>query len=106
MKTKNLNALIFSLLLSVVLTAQDSAEILAFQDSMNEMLKNPETKPILDEDFQEFDGIKFYPVDLTFIVEAQLVVTDDHERFRLTYSDDPSVPVFVKYGELHFEVNE
>jgi uncharacterized protein (DUF1684 family) len=104
MKDKNLKALIFMLLLAGSLFGQDSAEILAFQDDMNNMLKDPETTPILEEDFQGFEGIHFFPVDMAYIVEARLVETEEHEKFRLTYSDDPNIPVYVKYGEIHFEV--
>jgi len=68
-------------------------------------LQNPETTLILEEDFASFDSIDFFPIDLDYRVLATLKKTEDKEIFRLTYSDDPDVPVLVKYGELHFILN-
>ena len=68
-------------------------------------MQNPETTLILEEDFASFDSIDFFPIDLDYRVLATLKKTEDKEIFRLTYSDDPDVPVLVKYGELHFILN-
>ena len=57
-----------------------------FQDSLNAFEKNPETTDILEEEFADFEGLQFYPINKDYALEATLVKTDHPEVFKLTYS--------------------
>lgn len=71
------------------------------QKELNEHYTNPETSILLKEHFAKFEGLKFYPLNADYIVEARLVRTPDEKPF-LMPTTTARLPEFVKYGEAHF----
>ncbi len=79
-------------------------EILIHQETLNAQFSNPETSILLSDDFKNFTGLEFYPVDLNFRVEALLIKTPDEQPFQMR-TTTRRLPWYVKYGELHFAIN-
>jgi len=79
-------------------------EIFEYQQSSNENFRNEETTILEPEDFEEFESLEFYPIDLKFYVEANFIRTPDEKPFLMKTSTD-RLPEYVKYGEAHFEID-
>ncbi len=87
--------------------AQNEAKISdskAAQIELNEEFSNPETTILDPEDFKDFHGLEFYPIDEKFIVEAQFVRTPNEKPF-LMPTTTARLPEYVKYGEAHFTID-
>ena len=80
-------------------------KVKAYQDSMNAVQSNPKTTQIIEEEFADFTGLHFFPISNAFVVIAELEESKTHETFKLTYSDDPDVPIYVIYGKVKFSLN-
>lgn len=88
--------------------AQDQvfiSEIQITQDELNEEYTNPETTILLPEDFTNFTGLEFYPIDLKYRIEAKFIRTPDEKPFLMPTTTD-RFPEYVKYGEAHFTLED
>lgn len=86
--------------------AQNSAvleESHRVQQELNEAYTNPETSVLMEEDFESFEGLEFYPLSEEFIVEAEFIRTPDEKPFKMPTTTE-RLPEYVKYGELHFSL--
>lgn len=95
------------LLFSIVGSAQDEAlisESKVVQIALNEEFSNPETTILEPEDFKDFHGLEFYPIDEKFIIEAKFIRTPDEKPF-LMPTTTSRTPEYVKYGEAHFSID-
>ncbi|MCB0466119.1 MAG: DUF1684 domain-containing protein [Aequorivita sp.] len=104
---KNLFFLSF-LLFSIGVSAQEEAlisESKAAQIELNEEFSNPETTILEPDDFKDFHGLEFYPINEKFIVKAKFVRTPDEKPF-LMPTTTSRTPEYVKYGEAHFSIDE
>ncbi|MCW4467727.1 DUF1684 domain-containing protein [Flavobacterium sp. MFBS3-15] len=72
-----------------------------YQQNLNEEYADPKKSPLLKEDLAAFESLDFYPVDLSYCVEAKLVRTPDEKPFKMPTTGSRK-PMYVKYGELHF----
>jgi uncharacterized protein (DUF1684 family) len=79
-------------------------EINDYQNSLNEEFRNEETTILDPEDFEDFETLEFYPVDLKFHVEASFIRTPNEKPFLMKTSTD-RLPEYVKYGEAHFDID-
>lgn len=79
-------------------------EIFAFQNTLNQEFLNKETSILLPEDFGNFEGLEFYPINLKFRVTASFVRTPGEKPFLMPTTTD-RLPEYVKYAELHFEID-
>ncbi|MEX0996517.1 MAG: DUF1684 domain-containing protein [Flavobacteriaceae bacterium] len=79
-------------------------EIFAFQNNLNQEFLNKETSILLPKDFEVFEGLEFYPVDLKYRVEASFVRTPGEKPFLMPTTTDRQ-PEYVKYAELHFKID-
>jgi len=89
------------------ISAQDVAVISeseAAQIELNEEFSNSETTILEPEDFKNFHGLEFYPIDEKFIVEANFVRTPNEKPF-LMPTNTARTPEYVKYGEAHFSID-
>lgn len=59
------------------------AEITAFQEKLNKDFKDREQSPLDPQDFNNFKGHDFFPVDLRYRVNAKLEVTDGTPFFAM-----------------------
>ncbi len=90
-----------------VISAQDAAlisESKTAQDELNAEFTNPETTILEPEDFKDFHGLEFYPIDEKYIVEAKFVRTRNEKPF-LMPTTTSRLPEYVKYGEAHFSID-
>lgn len=91
-----------------VLYAQTSAELIteieAYQAEENKKFSTAETTILTDEDFKTFNSLAFYPIDVTYRVEARFLRTPDEVPFLMPTTTDRK-PEYVKYGEAHFSIN-
>lgn len=76
----------------------------AFQDKLNEHYSNPETSILLPEDFENFDGLPFFPLDEKYIVQAKLIRTPNEKPFEMP-TTTARRPLYVKFGEAHFTLD-
>lgn len=89
-----------------VLFAQDEAlvsESQTAQIELNEEFSNIETTILDPEDFKNFHGLEFYPIDEKFIVKAKFIRTPNEKPFLMPTTTD-RLPEYVKYGEAHFNM--
>lgn len=80
------------------------AEIEAYQTSENKKFSTAETTILTQKDFKKFKSLNFYPIDLTYRVEATFVRTPDEKPFLMPTTTE-RLPEYVKYGEAHFKIN-
>ena len=97
--------LIFLLCVNVAV-AQDSTaiyEILNFQNDLNAKFASEEDSPLTPEDLESFSGLDFFKIDTSLIVEAKFIRTP-HETPFIMKTTTEREPIYVKYGEAHFEL--
>ena len=80
------------------------SEIEAYQTSENKKFSTAETTILTQKDFKKFKSLNFYPIDLTYRVEATFVRTPDEKPFLMPTTTE-RLPEYVKYGEAHFKIN-
>lgn len=81
--------------------ADKLAESKAFQQELNEHYANPDTSILLPDDFEDFSGLPFFPLDEKYIVEARLIRTPDEKPFEMP-TTTARRPLYVKFAEAHF----
>lgn len=82
-------------------TLADSEE---FQQQLNDEMLDEKTTPVPPEDFENFKGLDFFPLDEEYIVQANFKRTADEESFMMQTSKENIQKKFVKYGEVHFKL--
>ena len=82
-----------------------ATEILNYQNTLNEEFSNAETTILDPEDFEKFESLEFYHIDLKFKVIATFIRTPDEKPFLMKTTTD-RLPEYVKYGEAHFEIDK
>lgn len=86
--------------------AQNSELIEAAKEYQNELnleYANPKESPLEKKDLKNFEGLDFFEVDPEYIVKAEFIRTPAESPFAMKTSTD-RMPVYVKYGELYFEL--
>lgn len=79
-------------------------DIIDYQRSLSDEFGNEESTILEPEDFEKFESLEFYPVDLRFYIEASFIRTPDEKPFLMRTTTD-RLPEYVKYGEAHFEID-
>ncbi len=96
------------LLTSFSVYAQTEAELIQsisdHQQKESEEFKNPETSILPKEALDEFTGLEFYPINLKYRVEGTFLRTPDEKPFLMPTTTE-RLPEYVKYGEVHFEID-
>ncbi len=99
----------FCLLSVQILMGQTSSEIIkdieAYRAEENEKFGNEETTILEPNDFKNFEALDFYPINLKYRVKANFVRTPDEKPFLMPTTTE-RLPEYVKYGELHFTIDE
>ncbi|UOK41985.1 MULTISPECIES: DUF1684 domain-containing protein [Flavobacterium] len=94
--------LLFIVLFPMVVSAQCSEETAkAYQLQLNKEYADEKESPLKKSDLEHFKSLDFYPVDMSFCVEAKLVKTPNEKPFAMKTTGSRT-PLYVKYGELHF----
>ncbi len=106
MKSLLIIALFFIFSIGISQTNKEILEdIKKNQSELNEEYSNPKTSILDSLDQLTFKGLKFYPIDLKFRVEARFIRTPDEKPFLMKTSTE-RLPEYVKYGEAHFSIDE
>ncbi len=79
-------------------------EIEAYRTLENDKFSNAETTILAADDFSQFEGLAFYPIDLKYRVVATFVRTPNEKPFLMPTTTE-RLPEYVKYGEAHFEID-
>lgn len=79
----------------------EKEEIQLYQTNLSKEYKDSITSPLSKEDRAKFTAHQFYPIDLSYRVFANLVLTPDEKPFKMasTKGEDKE---YIKYGELNF----
>ncbi|TQI71601.1 hypothetical protein JM79_2541 [Gramella sp. Hel_I_59] len=99
-------AIILVLSISSILQAQVLDAVKAseeYQVQLNEDFRDFEESPLEKEDLENFDGLEFFVIDTTYIVEAEFIRTPSESPFEMQTSTSRT-STYVKYGELYFEL--
>jgi len=75
-----------------------------FQDTINKEYANKDESPLMEEDLKSFKGLDFYPINEKYIVTAKFVRTANEKNFKMKMTGTRT-PEYVKYGELHFQLD-
>lgn len=82
-------------------TQENELDSKAYQDNLNKEYKNRSTSPLTEEDFKQFKGLDFFPIDTTYIVKARFVKATNEKAFAMKTTTD-RLPKYKKYGTYYF----
>ncbi len=74
-----------------------------YQRAQNSFFKDASKSPLKKKDLKNFTGLKFFPIDSSFIVEANLELTPDSPIFKLPRTKGDKVD-YRQYGILTFDL--
>ena len=98
--------LLFSILTSLLSCAQEKRPLKGeteFQKELNAEYKDASTSPLKDKDRARFEGLDFFKFDSTYVVNATFKRTPNEKPFKMKTTTSRR-PVYVKYGELNFNL--
>jgi uncharacterized protein (DUF1684 family) len=98
--------LIFSLLFVISCNSQDKRPLMGktkYQQKLNASYKDATKSPLKKRDLRKFKGLKFFPVDSTFIVTATLTKTENAPTFEMATTTERK-PLYKEYGLLKFSL--
>lgn len=105
---KVLSAIVGIALLIVSCTSQtDEAyrkALAAERIQLNEEFRNPDTSPLDSADLYSFPGLRFFPANESYRVEATIEKLSYQPVFELPHSHEPSRP-YMNYGYASFNLN-
>jgi len=79
----------------------DESKVKAFQDELNSEFASKDKSPLTDR--KDFKSLDFFAPNADFYVVADFKRTESEKPFKMKTSTDRT-PVYVKYGELSFEL--
>lgn len=97
----------FIILFPVTLVAQiDSTvyEIEQYRKEQESKFRDPNESPLDKKLRKKFKGLNYYPINLSYRVEARFVKTENPVLFKMKTTTE-RLPEYQKYGELHFELD-
>lgn len=75
-----------------------------YRQNINEEFADSTQSPLTKDGLAHFNGLDFFPADIDYFIKARFVLNPDPEAFEMTTTTDRR-PIYVKYGEAHFELN-
>ncbi|MCD4698044.1 MAG: DUF1684 domain-containing protein [Bacteroidales bacterium] len=75
-----------------------------YRTGKNIKLMYSESTPLKPEQQKSFEGLKYFPPDLNFLVKAKLIKEAEPETVVLKTSTE-RVPEYIKYGKVNFTLN-
>jgi uncharacterized protein (DUF1684 family) len=102
---KYLLLLMFGFLFPTIHAQSDQLKnALSCQLFLNEYYANMESSPLKVEDLKRFSSLEFFAISEEYIIEARLIRTPDEKPFEMPTTTSRK-PLYVKYGELHFNLD-
>lgn len=80
------------------------SEIKAYQEKLNAEFADKKSTPLLKPDWKKFEGLPFFPIDLSYRVTARFVKNSSPLPFKMLTTTERR-PVYEPYAEVHFELN-
>ena len=74
-----------------------------FQRNLNSEFKDASVSPLSKKDRKVFNGLDFFKVDSSYVVQATVKTTPDEKPFKMKTTTD-RLPEYVKYGEVTFNL--
>jgi uncharacterized protein (DUF1684 family) len=99
--------LFFLLVFVQSITAQapwSQLEVLEFQNNMNTSFRDSIKSPLKEKDRRHFEGLDFFEINPKYAVIANFVRTKKEKPFEMPTTTSRK-PLYVKYGELHFNID-
>ena len=78
--------------------------VIQFQKNMNEHYADTAKSPLKKKDLAIFKELEFFPINEKYFVTAKFIRTKKEKPFEMKTTTSRK-PVYVKYGELHFEID-
>jgi uncharacterized protein len=97
--------LLFLLFSSFALAQNDLVLAEKFQLELNNSYADSLKSPLTKEDFKHFKGLDFFSINEKYIVQATFIRTKKEKPFGMKTTTSRT-PLYVKYGELHFLIDE
>ena len=98
--------IIFFLFCTAFTFAQkDLASAEKFQSELNQSYADSLKSPLTKADFKQFKGLDFFSINEKYIVEATFIRTKKEKPFGMKTTTSRT-PLYKKYGELHFEIDD
>lgn len=82
-------------------TAKSSED---FQKNLNKEYADKNESPLTEEDLLHFKTLDFFPIDSKFAIQAKFTKSENEKVFKMK-TTGTRLPEYVKYGELHFQIN-
>lgn len=79
-------------------------EILQFQKTMNHEFADSTESPLTSEDRQNFDSLRFFPIDLSFRLHCKFVKSSNETVFGMKTTTD-RLPNYKRYAKLIFVID-
>jgi uncharacterized protein len=102
------SGLLFALLTSFVFTlAQEKDPVKEIEDHRAKQeaeFRDEKSSPLTKKDRKKFKHLNYYPIDLSYRVEARFIRTANMPLFKMK-TTTTRLPEYTKYGEVHFELN-
>ena len=102
-----MSKLVLFLLITHTVFSQQQFErdsIIQFQKKMNEHYADSAKSPLKKKDWAVFQALEFFPISEKYFVKANFKRTKKEKPFEMKTTTSRK-PMYVKYGELHFEID-
>ncbi len=96
--------LLYSVFCSVLSAQSIKDENLAWRKNQNTEFRDSTQSPLKDEDRKQFDSLAFYPVNESFYIIADVILTPDSVPFKMKTSTD-RLADYRQWGIAHFEID-
>lgn len=105
MKCFNFIIISVVLLLNLSCSNQVSNGIKQYQSKLAKEWTNPETTPLKEDEVANFKGITFFPINRTYIVNAEFIPIQDGKTIPFPTSAN-KIKYYKEYGKLNFSINQ
>ncbi len=105
-KNTPMKKVLFVLMFTQFVAAQQKFEqdsVIRFQKNMNEHYADSTKSPLKKKDLAVFKALEFFPISEKYFVQAKFIRTKKEKPFEMKTTTSRK-PLYVKYGELHFEI--
>ena len=82
----------------------DREAVVQFQKNRNEQYADSAKSPLKKKDLAVFKELDFFPINENYFVTAKFIRTKKEKPFEMKTTTSRK-PMYVKYGELHFEID-
>jgi uncharacterized protein len=85
-------------------TYYGSTDVTVFKDGRDKEFRDKVESPLREEDFPNFKGLNYFPVDSNFRVTAHFTRTPSEKWFQMPTSSG-RMKKFIKFGVLNFKIH-